>query len=193
MARLTKKQWASAEDEYALGQLSKADIARAFKISRKALRNHMEKHEIEYGSASGSVRRKVQAKLIDNPEREPKVPGKVPGAGLPSDSVDMAAERAADVVWSHRKDIQALQKLEAQFLTELGDGPTKLHVFQHQGVPVEHETGIAVTERITALRNLTSARAQRITLERQAYSLDEEQAGSGGTVADAIREREKSH
>lgn len=191
MARLTQEQWASAENEYALGQLSKADIAREFKISRKALRNHMEKEGIEYGSASSSVRVKVQAKLIDNPNREHKVPEKVPGVGLPSDAVDMAAERGADVVWSHRKDIQALRELEAQFLTELGNDPTKLHVFHHQGVPVEHETGIAVTERITALRNLTAARAQRIAIERQAYSLDEEQAGSGGSVADAIREREK--
>lgn len=175
MARLTQEQWASARNEYALGQLSRADIAREFGISRKALRNHMEKEGIEYGSASSSVRVKVQAKLIDNPNREPKVPGKVPGAGLPSDAVDMAAERGADIVWSHRKDIQALRELEAQFLTELGNDPTKLHVFHHQGVPVEHETGIAVTERITALRNLTAARAQRIALERQAYSLDEEQ------------------
>lgn len=182
-----KVDWAAIEPEWAAGQLSKSEIGRQHDVSVPAMNKHFDKEGLVYGSLSGSIRRKIEAKLIENPD---KVKGQVQGAE-PRAAVEKAAERGADVVRLQRKDIAVLKALEDKFLNELGDDPTKLYITQYQGEIVQAETGIAVTERITALRNLTAARAQRIALERQAYSLDEERTDTGNSVADAIREREK--
>lgn len=177
MARKKRDDWPEIEQEWAAGQLSKAEIARRFNVSRPAMQRHMDKEGVEYGSLAGSVRLKVQAKLVEDPGGK----GTGKGAGMnPGEAVENAAEEGANVIRMHRKDISQLRQIEEKFLAELGDDPTKLHVFQYQGEPVQVETGIAVTERISALRNLTSARAQRIALERQAYSLDEERRDDTG-------------
>ena len=174
MARAKRKDWPEIEQEWTAGQLSKAEIARRYGLARSALAEHMDKEGVEYASSADSVRLKAQAKLIADPDGGSKPAGKP--AGLPvSEAVENAAERQAQIVRLERKDIAALQVLEEQLLAELGDDPTKLYITQYQGQIVQAETGIAVTERIAALRQLTAARAQRITLERVAWGIDAKQ------------------
>ena len=186
MARARRKDWPDIEQEWAAGQLSKAEIARRYGLARSALSEHMDKEGVEYASSADSVRLKAQAKLIADPEGS-KPAGKP--APLPvSEAVENAAERQAQIVRLERKDIAALQVLEERLLAELGGDPTKLYITQYQGQIVQAETGIAVTERIAALRQLTAARAQRITLERVAWGIDKlEQSSGGGTASEAIK------
>lgn len=92
----------------------------------------------------------------------------------------MAADRGAEVVRLHRKDINILRALEASLLEELADNPTKLYITQHKGIIVKEAIGIAVTERASALQALAGVQHKRIQLERQAFNLDEKQ----GPVSD---------
>lgn len=183
-----KVDWVPIEPYWAAGQLSKAEIGRKFEVSVAALNKRFKKTGLVYGSLSSSVKLKIDAKLIEEPDKE-QVSVQVSGA-KPEDVVDQAAEIGANVIRCHRKDIAALREEEAKLLLELGDDPTKLWIGQHQGQIVKEEVGIAVTERIAALRNLTAARERRIKLERQAFNLDAEQPDTGNSVADAIREAE---
>lgn len=187
MARAKRKDWPEIEQEWAAGQLSQAEIARQFVIDRKSMSNHMVKAGIEYASSADSVRLKAQAKLIDDPEGESKAAGKAAPLRL-SEAVENAAERQAQVVRLERKDIAALRVLEEQLLIELGDEPTKLYITQYQGSIVKAETGIAVTERIAALRQLTAARAQRIALERVAFGIDASRTPENSGPKDSLPE-----
>jgi hypothetical protein len=173
MARAKRKDWPEIEQEWAAGQLSQSEIARRYGIARPSLVEHMTKEGIEYASAAESVWLKAQAKLIDDPEGSKPAPK--PAGVQVSEAVENAAERQAQVIRLERKDIAALQALEEKLLAELGDEPTKLYITQYQGQIVQAETGIAVTERIAALRQLTAARAQRIALERVAWGIDTKQ------------------
>jgi hypothetical protein len=187
MARAKRKDWPKIEQEWAAGQFSRAEIARQFKIDRKSISDHMAKKRIEYASSADSVRLKAQAKLIDDPEGDGKATGKATPMRL-SEAVENAADRQAQVVRLERKDIAALQVLEERLLAELGDEPTKPYITQYQGEIVQSETGISVTERIAALRQLTAARAQRIGLERVAWGIDKLEQGSGsGSASEAIK------
>jgi hypothetical protein len=185
MARKKREDWLEIEKEWAAGQLDRAEIARRYNVDRKNMRNHMRDEGIEYGSLAGSVRIKTQAKLVSDPDGDLIPQANTPGWGK-SEAVEKAAERGADVVRLQRKDIAVLRDLEDKFLAELGGDPTKLYITQYQGQIVQAETGIAVTERIAALRNLTAARAQRITLERIAYGLDEKSSDEHNGIPGVI-------
>ena len=165
------------------GQLSQNEIAKQFGIARKSIVEHMAKEGIEYASSADSVRLKAQAKLIDDPEGGSKPAGK-PATLRVSEAVENAAERQAQIVRLERKDIAALQVLEERLLAELGNEPTKLYITQYQGQIVQAETGIAVTERIAALRQLAAARAQRITLERVAWGIDTKQPDAATEIGE---------
>lgn len=187
MARAKRKDWPEIEQEWMAGQLSKAEIARQYNLARSALSEHMDKEGVEYGSSASSVRQKAQAKLLADPEGIGKQAGKPAVLPVP-EAVENAAERQAEVIRLERKDIAALRVLEEQFLEELGDEPTKPFITQYQGNIVQAETGIAVTERIAALRQLTAARAQRIALERVAFGIDASKTPDSSGPKDSLPE-----
>ena len=89
-----------------------------------------------------------------------------------NDIIEQAAEVGSNVVLRHRKEIFDLLKYEADFLKELSEKPKKLYLSTFQGVILEKEVGLTVTEKSVTLKNLAAVRAQRITLERQAHSID---------------------
>lgn len=176
--------WLPIEREYAAGQLSRAEISRRFSVSRPAIEKHMNAEQIAYGSAAESVRSKAQAKLISDPDGL-EVAGEV--AGLqPAEAVEVAARRSAEVVRSHRRDIQQLREKEEILLEELFDNPTKLWIGQYQGEIIEKEVYLAVTDRITAFSNLTNARKTRIGLERQAFNLDDPDAQKNSQTPEVV-------
>ncbi len=187
MARAKRKDWPEIEQEWMAGQLSQNEIAKQFGIARKSIVEHMDKEGIEYASSADSVRLKAQAKLIDDPDGAGKPAGK-PATLRVSEAVENAAERQAQVVRLERKDIAALRVLEEQLFEELGDEPTKTYITQYQGNIVQAETGIAVTERIAALRQLTAARAQRIALERVAFGIDASKTPDNSGPKDSLPE-----
>jgi hypothetical protein len=67
--------------------------------------------------------------------------------------------------------------MEQTLLAELSDAdhqPTKIHVCQFQGKVIKTVIPISVTERAAALNSLTNVQNKRISLERIAWNLDEE-------------------
>jgi len=90
-----------------------------------------------------------------------------------NDIIERAAEAGVSVIIRHQEEIKALLFLEDKFLIELGADPKKLHFASYQGDLFSEEVGLTITEKSIALKNLTSVRAQRITLERQAHNLED--------------------
>lgn len=159
-----KTDWIPIEREIRAGQLSNREIARQFEVSETAIRKRIKTRGIER-DLSKRVREQVRTKLVRNEVRKDNV----------SDDqiVDEAAERAVERIEIHRKDIAALRELEAGLISELSGSPTKLYMAQYQGQIVEKEVGLTVAEKAMAANNLANVQHKRIQLERQAYSLGE--------------------
>jgi hypothetical protein len=158
-----KKQidWIGIENEYRVGQLSNCSIAAQFGISETAIRKKAKRKGWTKDLAL-EVQQRVRKKL----DQEPHV--------SKGEIVEEASDRGVQVILSHRKDIQNLRTLEQKLLNELSGNPTKLYITQYQGDIVEKEVGLTVNERAGALRDLARVQQTRITLERQAFNLDEE-------------------
>lgn len=162
------KDWAPIEQEWAAGQLSRAEIARKNGCSPNACRKHMAKHGVEYGSLAESVRLKVQSKLVEQPEKvTPQVP-----CPEPLDAADRAAERGADIVRFHRSDINEqfqLKKIsEVKLKSVMESLPNECGVEEIPHVESfirAHDMLVRTTERL-------------IKLQRQAYSLDDQEKGA---------------
>lgn len=147
-----RHNWPPVEQEFAAGQLSIADISRKFGVSRAGIHKHMRKAGIVYGSLAKNVRLKVAAKLVTD-----EVTAEVTAA----EAVEQAARRGADVIRSHRADIAA-QRFQVATLREQ---VTKFHL--------EVKTSKDALELAHLQNTLAAATTRLITLERQAYSLDD--------------------
>jgi len=174
MAKKTAEEWHLIEEAWMAGLLSQAEICRKFNTPRSTAQKHMAKFEIAYGSQAHAVRLRIGAQMVA---------GSVAGSDAaatndfdPAAAVEAAVKQGVHVIESHRLDITALQDAEKVLLLELLDNPKKLFITQHKGEIIQKEVGLTVTERLTGLSNLANVRAKRITLERQAYSLDDPDA-----------------
>lgn len=179
MARKKRDDWPEIEQEWAAGQLDKAEIARRYNVDRKNMRKHMQDEGIEYGSLAGSVRIKTQAKLVSDPDGDLKPQANTPGWGN-SEAVEKAAERGANIVRLQRKDIaqQFERKARAEKLLDkikIPEGDERLSLEDVQSVKVYAET----------LGSLVRTMGILIDKQRQAYSLDEEQ-GRDGKIPEVV-------
>ena len=157
--------WERGDAMIRAGQLSLCEIARLLDCTDAAVHKRMKTRGIKR-DLSKEVRKQVRIDLLSSV-----------GPNLDeTEVVQGAAAIGADVVRSHRKDIQNLQRVEQMLLAELGDPvnpPTKLYITQYRGEIIEREVGIAVTDRASAYNALSAAAQRRIQLERQAFNLDE--------------------
>jgi len=175
-----KKQidWIGVENEYRAGQLSIREIGRIFRVSYEAIRKRATAEKWERDLAD-RVRKEINKKLVDNLTVDTQVDN--PHASE-DEIISQASDRGVEVILSHRKDIARLREIERSLLAELygvdEDGKpkpsTRLYITQYQGDIVEKEVSLSVAERAGALRDLAKVQQIRITLERQAYNLNEE-------------------
>jgi len=175
-----KKQidWSGIETEYRSGQLSVREIGRIFKVSHVAIVKKASAEKWERNLAS-RVRQLVTKKLVTTEVTKPHA--------SEDEIVEEAANRGVAIITSHRKDIARLRNLEQSLLNELEgideEGkpkpPKKLYITQYQGDIVEKEVGLTVTERAGALRDLAKVQQTRITLERQAFNLNDQPPDPG--------------
>lgn len=178
--------WDLVEREYRTNTYSDAELSRRHGCSRTAIQKRAEKGNWKRDLRT-AVSQATAAKLL---QEDAKVAAKVAevagcnaggeegcnqlGSQLDdSATVDMASDTRAEVVKTHRKDINRLRAIEAKILEELGGNPTKLYITQYQGGIVEKEVGIPVTDRAAALNNLANVQHKRIQLERQAFNIDD--------------------
>ena len=159
-----KKQtadWEAIEREYRAGQLSVRELARAHGLnSHGAILNRAKR----WGWTRDLTKR-IQAEVVRR-----IVTGSVT-KGKEDEIVSDSANRAIQLIETHRNDIKVLRASEQALLAELQDSPTKLWVGQYRGQVVKETVGIAVTERAGALSALALVMHKRIVLERQAFGI----------------------
>ena len=172
MTKRREIDWEAIEQEYRANQLSVAEIARKNDISHQAIFQRAKRKGWER-DLTQQVKQRVAQKLVAD----------VADRNVTDDNItEAAAERGANIIRSHRKDIQALRKLEGHLIAELDDKPTKLYLAQYQGKVIEKVVGLTASERAMAANNLANVQHKRIQLERQAYNLNE----GSGEVGDAL-------
>lgn len=166
-----KLDWDVIEQEFRAGQISIREIARRHGCSDAAIHKHAKKEKWKRDLAE-KVRKRVSDRLVRGLA--------VSSSDATDDElVEAAAERGAEVVALHRADINALRDLEQRLIAEIDGEPTKLYITQYQGKIVEKVVGLTAAERCAAAANLAQVQHKRIALERQAFSLDESDVGSG--------------
>lgn len=174
--------WEAIEREYVAGQLSIREIARHHGCSdvaivRKAKRLGWER------DLSNVVRKKVRSKLARSSVSTPRVSTRKVSD---KEIIEQAAERGAQVISLHRKDIASLRELEEQLIEELKSGPTKLYMAQYQGQVIQQTVALTAAERAQAANNLANVQHKRIALERQAYNLDSDDGDEGGLIVEIV-------
>lgn len=184
MAARIKYDWDTIQREYRTGLLSDSELCRKHGCSRGALQSMVTRkgwtkdltHEVNQATRAALISEDASKQAINQAENNAK----------DRDEVELAAQTRVEVVRQHRKDIARLRDLEQRLIDELGskdNPPKKLYMAQYQGVILQEEVGIAVTERASAFQALAGAAHKRIQLERQAFSLDEkESSGCSGLV-----------
>jgi len=163
--------WVEIEKEYRAGQLSNVEIGKQFGVSEGAIRKKAKKNGWEK-DLSNAVRSRVREKLV-------RATVRTTSAELQTDQeiINSASERGVAVITLHRTDINRVREMEQTLLAELSDAdnqPTKIHVCQFQGKVIKTVIPISVTERAAALNSLANVQNKRISLERIAWNLDEE-------------------
>jgi len=180
MAKRKFIDWDSVEPLYRLGKLSNCEICRQYAadhehsqtwkttVTEAAIRLRAKAKGWERNLAD-RVRTKVKENLVRTPLRDSNQEKQLSDQEI----IDKAAEIAADVVLRHREEIKALLNIENALLEELSNGPKKLYLSTFQGEILEKEVSLTVKEKSATLKDLAAVRAQRVTLERQAYNLND--------------------
>lgn len=176
---MTEKQakpptdWEAIEKEYRAGQLSEAQIARQYNISRAAIQKRAKKNGWNR-DLSEKVRTEVAARLVAEGLQEAR------GAA----TVEMAAERGVALVLSHRSDIQQNRSAVTKLIQELHSTIENIDEIEEA---IEIETAddlsgkrrarmmaaVALPSRAAIANSLASALKTLIPLERQAFNLDD--------------------
>ena len=196
MANKSKYDWEAIEKEFKANQLSIREISRRYKCPESSIRNKMKTKGIKRSLAK-KVRAEIQEKLLREPLRtsmrahETEVVETKTFDEIEQDerqSVDNAAERGADVLRIHRSDInkslgivsvlrdqlisaaENREELESEIIEHTNDDGSgkiahKKRVSMLKAVSLPAHAGV--------LRDLSVAQKNLITLERQAWNLND--------------------
>lgn len=177
MSNKPKYDWPTIRREYSTAQFSDSELARRYGCSRAALQKRVKKEKWKRDN-SAEVRRVAQARMIEEDASIAK--GVAGGVADPhaekkeKTEIELAAETRVAVLRDHRKDIRKMRELESEFLVELQNDAVKLYMCNFKGDIFSEEVGIPITEKSQALNNLATVQSKRITLERIAFNLDED-------------------
>ncbi len=181
---MSSVDWEAIEREYRAGQLSVREIAarhgcNASTISRRAKRYGWER------DLSDQVRQRAQAKAILGGE-----------SGDDEEIVEAAAERGAEVINVHRRDIRDGRKTVEMMLAELRaecqqPGLAEMaeqHIEQSGSGNAEAQAirkAVSLPGRAGVMRDLSQSMQRLVALERQAYNLDDD--GGGESYEDQLK------
>ncbi len=184
--------WEAIEKEYRAGQLSEAQIARQYNISRTAIQKKAKKNGWNR-DLSEKVRTEVAARLVAEGLQVPRE----------NATVNEMAERGVALVLSHRQDIhtnrQAVTELIAELIdtnahreeieetiydeTETEDGDSPAAKAEKAKRRARMLAAIALPSRANVANTLATALKTLIPLERQAFNLDDKSSDdSAGPV-----------
>jgi len=171
MTTKPRTDWEAVEREYRAGALSIREIARQHGVTDGAIRKRAKTEQWDR-DLSGQVRETVRSRLVRTEVRTPNA----------REAVDAAAARGVEVVLRHRRDIARLDGLKA-ILTDKAEA-----LLSDPGKPVTLED---LGDAAQAVESLGRTQARLVTLERQAFGLDEQAAGEGDDALAARLDRAK--
>ena len=160
--------WEAIEKDVRAGIVSLREISRRHKCPESSIRKKIKVNDWERDLTDQVIKR-AQAKLLRKDVRKSNA--------TDAEIIEEKSEEVVGVVQTHRRDIACLKTEEQKILKELGDNPKRLWIGQYQGVIIEKEVAIAVTDRAAALNNLANVQHKRIVLERQAYNIGNDDGG----------------
>jgi hypothetical protein len=178
--------WEAIEKEYRAGQLSEAQIARQYNISRAAIQKRAKKNGWNR-DLSEKVRTEVAARLVAEGLQ----------AARGATAVDQAAERGVALVLSHRHDIQQNRFAVTKLIAELHSTMDNIDEIEKA---IDEETAddengkrrarmmaaVALPSRAAIANSLASALKTLIPLERQAFNLDERGNAPDGSADNPV-------
>ena len=204
--------WDAVEIDYRAGILSIRQIARNHGCAHPTIREHAKRHGWER-DLGAKVRQRTK-EVLERQEaaaagREPSTShahatGRVEGEAEAEAIVDAAARTQVEVVRGHRQAIAKAYKIAEALFTELMVGTegaatvddliAVVTANDDNGTrrrPLEKLTGLGT--RSGAMRQLTASLRDLVTLERQAFGLDDDDAGNKGDGFIPIEERVKAY
>lgn len=144
-----RTDWEAIEKLYRAGQMSNRAIASEYGITEGGIRKKA-RQEAWTKDLSDTVRAAVRGELVRTEVRNTNATDR--------EIIEQAAATGAQVVRTHRRDIRTAAELAASMMEEL------------------KEEGLELPRRASILRDLSVVHKNLITLERQAYNLDETSA-----------------
>jgi hypothetical protein len=199
MADKRKKiDWEAVEREYRAGQLSIREIGREYGVSAPAITKKAKKERWNR-DLSNQVRKAVNAKLVNTEVNKSNA------SVNEAEVVEAAAERGAEVIRLHRKDINHGRTLVGLLMGQLEEAATNRDEIEDA---IEDETAgdsnvkrrnqmlraVSLPGHAGTIRDLSTAMKNLIALERQAFNLDEKQGPVSDleSVLDEVAQRNAS-
>lgn len=179
--------WERIEAEYRAGQLSVSEIGRQHGVSHTAI-NKKAKAQGWTRNLAEKVREEVSARLVSDGV----------SAANARETIDLAAARGVEVVRQHRNDLRTGRTIVADLMAELltvnGSGDEIEAAIEEE--TKDDKTGqrralmlkaVSLPSRAGVIKDLSAAMKNLIPLERQAFSLDDKEAGSGNVTINLDR------
>ncbi|MGJ7627207.1 hypothetical protein ACRQ3B_09130 [Citrobacter freundii] len=190
---MSKSDWEAIETAYRTGSQSVREIAAQFGISHAAISKRAKKE-----SWDRDLQARIQAKA-DALVTKREVTKKVTTEKLVTERqiVEANAEVIANVRMEHRGDIRRARTLTNSLLAELESECSDVDALNQLGELLRREDDkgtdklndlyhkiISLPGRVKAMKDLADSLKNLIALERQAYSLDDPDAGKQSPIGD---------
>jgi hypothetical protein len=158
-SRTAPVDWENIERHFRAGLLSLREIGRQAGVTEGAVRKRAKADGWER-DLSAKVREKVRTELVRDEVRTPEE-----ARATEREIVEQAATTIVQVVREHRRDISQARRAVERLLGML-----------------EIETELKLPGQAATLRDLTTALKTLVTLEREAFSVDEPPPPGGGDL-----------
>jgi len=179
MVKRTQIDWEGIEREFRAGQLSVAEIGRQYSISHTAI-NKKAKKEGWKRDLANKVRERIKEKLVADVVSKVSAPN---ASATETETIEAAAERGADVVRLHRKDIHHGRRMAGLLMGQLEEFAGKRSDIEDTICAETADDSnnkrrnqmlkaVSLPAHAGTLRDLATAMKNFIALERQAFNLD---------------------
>ena len=173
---LMRVDWSFIKPLWCSGGLSNYEIVRQYNEI------HAGQDEWSKSVTEGAIRKQARkeswqkqiADKVKKQVREKLVRKEYASRTTDDEIIDQAAETVANVIRLHRKDIDQLKALEADLLRRLAEDENQVEVGWYKGKAFEHLVKLGLDQRTKVYQRLVQAIASRITIERRAWGIDEE-------------------
>jgi hypothetical protein len=196
MAERKAVDWDLVERDWRAGIKSKQQMSTEYGVSRQAMDKHFAKRGITRYLAD-----KIRDKATSLVERS-IVPAEPLSPATEREIVDANAALQSDIILTHRKDIQRTRKLSMQLLGELEAQTDSRDLIEELSDLLRNPDDKAMMRRLELLermmslgtragtmKTLTETLRTLVSMERQAFGLDEkaDDEGGDGAVDDIIK------